>query len=209
MSVIYPELAAYLETSSRALEAIPGGRKRKLSDIALFVEECLAEGLSARLTFICTHNSRRSHMAQIWAQTAAARFGIARVETFSGGTEATSFDPRAVEALRRCGFRIDEVNGGGNPTYLVYFSDDQPPIEAFSKVFDAPPNPRRDFCAVLTCSEADSCCPVVIGSAKRVAIPYDDPKQFDGTGTESIIYDERCRLISVEMLYLFSHVGRD
>ncbi|MCK4776283.1 MAG: protein-tyrosine-phosphatase, partial [Candidatus Krumholzibacteria bacterium] len=65
----------------------------------------------------------------------------------------------------------------------------------------------EDFCAVMTCSQADKNCPVVVGASMRVAIPYDDPKAFDGTDQEAANYDERCRQISREMLYLFSAVN--
>jgi len=38
--------------------------------------------------------------------------------------------------------------------------------------------------------------------AARFALPYDDPKQSDGTPTEVKTYDERCRQIAREMLYM-------
>ena len=93
-------------------------------------------------------------MAQIWAHTAAHNLGKPRVETFSGGTEATAFDSRAVAALARAGFRVDTSGTGDNPVYRVRFSDDTDPMECFSKVYDRPPNPTQDFLAVMTCSQA-------------------------------------------------------
>ena len=41
---------------------------------------------SPQLNFICTHNSRRSHLGQIWAAIAGAYYNV-DVATFSGGTE--------------------------------------------------------------------------------------------------------------------------
>jgi hypothetical protein len=206
-SLLYEALVAHIGAGARSMEAIPSGRRDKLGGIARYVKERIAGGGDARLTFICTHNSRRSHMAQIWAQALAFHFGIERVYAFSGGTEATAFNPRAVAALRRCGFRIDKTGESENPTYHVRYSDNGPVIEAFSKVFDSPPNPRDGFCAVMTCSDADANCPFVAGASERVSIPYDDPKDFDGTGREALEYDERCRKISGEMMYLFSLVA--
>jgi protein-tyrosine-phosphatase len=203
---VIPVLAATIEAALEELERIPDDRRCALDRVARFVADRARDGRSARLTFICTHNSRRSQMAQVWAQTAAQHFGVPCVETYSGGTEASTFNPTAVAALERAGFRIDTSEEGGNPVSNVRSTDDMDPIECFSKVYDQPPNPRDDFCAVMTCSDADSECPFVLGAAERVSIPYDDPKEFDGTNRESDAYDERCRQIGREMLYLFSRV---
>ena len=80
------------------------------------------------------------------------------------------------------------------------------PLTCFSKVYNQAPNPKEGFCAVMTCSESDKNCPTVEGSAFRVAIPYLDPKEFDNTDKEAQAYDERCRQIAREELYVFSLV---
>lgn len=201
MNALTEDLAAYVRARVSEFDEIPADRKESLETLALHLAS-----RPARLTFICTHNSRRSHIAQLWAHAAADVHGIDGVTTYSGGTEATAFDPRAVAALARSGFRIEKKAEGDNPVYLVRHRPDRPPTEAFSKVYDQDPNPSNDFCAVMTCSQADSGCPFVPGASLRVAIPYEDPKAFDGTERESAAYDERCRQISREMLYLFSRV---
>jgi arsenate reductase len=206
-SVLYADLACYVGQREEAFGQIPGERKENLEAIAHYVGARIGAGRPARLTFICTHNSRRSHMSQIWAQTAAAHYGVDNVATFSGGTEATEFDRRAVAALRRAGFVIDRVEGERNAVYAVRYGEGAPVMKAFSKVYDAKSNPSEDYCAVMTCSQADKNCPVVRGASLRVSIPYDDPKDFDGSDQETAKYDERCRQISGEMLYLFSLVG--
>ncbi len=206
MVSVFPVLAATIEAVLGELDRIPDDRRRALDRVARFVADRARDGRCARLTFICTHNSRRSQMAQVWAQTAAQRFGVPCVESYSGGSEASAFNPRAVAALRRAGFRIDTSEEGSNPVSNVCSADDMDPMECFSKVYDQPPNPRDDFCAVMTCSDADAECPFVLGAADRVAITYDDPQVFDGTDRESDAYDERCRQIGREMLYLFSRV---
>jgi hypothetical protein len=208
MAQLNSKLTLYLTACLGFMEAIPDARKAKLGEIAGFVGSRVGRGDRARLTFICTHNSRRSQMAQIWAQAAATWYGVKGVSTFSGGTEATSFNPRAVAALGRAGFTVEKKDAGENPVYCIGYAAETPSIEAFSKVIDGDPNPREGFCAVMTCSNAEKNCPVVFGSAKRVVLPYEDPKAFDGTDRESLMYDERCRQISNEMLYLFSQVRR-
>ena len=147
---LYPALATFVNEAQAEVHTIPAERRVDLERLARFVRERLGAGEIARLVFICTHNSRRSHLAQVWAQTAAHVHGVRRVETFSGGTEATAFDRRAVAALERAGFRVDARGRGDNPRYVVRFSDQAEPMECFSKVHDQPPNPTRDFCAVMT-----------------------------------------------------------
>ena len=184
---------------------IPDDRKLALEQVASFIAERMAAGKPVELTFICTHNSRRSQMAQIWAVAAAAHYGVIGVETYSGGTEATAFNARAIGAIKREGFVV--VNPGGeNPHYRVRYAEGAPSIECFSKTYDDPFNPQRNFVAVMTCSQADEACPVVHGAALRVPIAYDDPKASDGTPEETSTYDARCRQIGAEMFYLLSRV---
>ncbi|MGB5285031.1 MAG: hypothetical protein WBN29_11010, partial [Polyangiales bacterium] len=71
---------------------------------------------------------------------------------------------------------------------------------------DDPFNPADGFAAIMTCSDADDACPVVMGAAIRAPIRYRDPKAADGTAQEVQAYDERCLQIATEMLYLFSRV---
>jgi protein-tyrosine-phosphatase len=206
--MIFPQLQIYIEASLRMFEQITDRRRSRLDVLTRYVEQCVAAEARARLTFICTHNSRRSQMAQIWAQTAAAWFRIPKVETYSGGTETTAFEPRAVAAMKRAGFRITATDESSNTVYRVQFDRDAPTMEAYSKVFSEDPNPTSKFCAVMTCASADRNCPLVPGVDLRVAIPYDDPKESDGTDQETAAYDERCRQISFEMLHLFSRVKK-
>jgi arsenate reductase len=205
---MYTQVARSVEDRIDEFDRIPAERRERLDAIARFVLDQRRASDAARLSFICTHNSRRSHMAQIWAQVAAEHFGIDRVETYSAGTEVTAFNPRAVAALERAGFRIDvaESSSDANPRYAVRFADDAMPMTAFSKRFDHAANPSEEFAAVMVCTDADEACPFVPGAADRFAIPYEDPKIADGTPREADAYDERCRQIAREMLYLFSRV---
>lgn len=207
-SGLFAALANHVIAAQEEVGVIPAARRAELEQLADFVRRQLDAGKTARLVFICTHNSRRSHLAQVWAQTAAHVYGLSGVETYSGGTEATAFNPRAVAALERAGFRITARDEGPNPGYAVRFSDEVESMLCFSKVYDQPPNPTEDFCAVMTCSAADAGCPVVFGAAERIAIRYDDPKEYDGVGIEEQKYDERCRQIAREMLFSMSRVPR-
>ena len=156
-------------------------RREKIAKLSDYVQRRIAQGEPARLNFICTHNSRRSHIAQIWAWAAARYYGIEPVETYSGGTEVTAFNPRAVAALVRAGFKIAPTTATANPVYHVRIHDHDRPQSAFSKVYTDAPNPQTSYCAVLTCAQVDQACPVVSGASARVSLSYDDPKAADDT----------------------------
>jgi len=183
-------------------------RRVVLDEIAANIVGLLKAGKPAQMTFICTHNSRRSHMSQIWAQTAAYYYGLDSIYAFSGGTEATACNCRTVAAMRRVGFAIEDATTGDNPVYVVRYAQDRPPIRAFSKLYNAPPNPKQDFIALMTCSIADKTCPVVHGALARYAIHYADPRLCDDTPTETAAYNERCREIAREMFYIMAEVRR-
>ncbi len=202
-----PQIRDYLADRAAEFDQIPAERKTQLEELALFVKSRIEAGESARLTFICTHNSRRSQMAQVWAAAAAQYYGVKGVETFSGGTEATAFNPRTVAALKRAGLNIEKVERSLNPHYAVSYQETGEPLICFSKVYDQSPNPETDFCAVMTCSQADKSCPMVKGSSERIAVPYDDPKVADDTPQEAEAYDTRCQQICREMLYVMSKVA--
>ncbi|WP_148080305.1 low molecular weight phosphatase family protein [Roseimaritima ulvae] len=202
-----PPLLSYLRDRASAFDAIPSDRRAELEQVATYIRERLQQSEPAKLIFVCTHNSRRSHLSQIWAQVAAEYYSLAGVETYSGGTEATAFNPRAVAALQRSGLKITTDNPDAtNPEYSVSIGDSATPQICFSKVYDAPPNPTQNFCAIMTCSQADEACPVVIGCELRMPIRYEDPKVADDTEYEAQRYDERSAQICTEMLYMMSQV---
>jgi protein-tyrosine-phosphatase len=205
---LLPALRPYVNEVAGELNTISAERKVVLDEIAATIAARLERGEEANLTFICTHNSRRSHMSQIWLQTAACYYGFDKVHAWSGGTDVTACNCRTVTALRRVGFDIQDATKGDNPLYLVRYADDHPPIPAYSKRYDADANPKRDFIALMTCSVADKSCPVVEGAIARYAIHYTDPRLCDDTPTETAAYNERCREIAREMFYIMSEVRR-
>ena len=205
---LLPSLNPYANEVAGELNAVPAERKVVLNEIAGTISAQLEAGKPAYLTFICTHNSRRSHMSQIWAQTAAYYYDLDQVSAYSGGTEMTACNSRTITAMRRVGFDIKDATTGDNPVYLVKYAGDRPPIRAYSKLYNADSNPRKDFIALMTCSSADKSCPVVKGSIARYPIHYIDPRLCDDTPTETTAYNERCREIAREMFYIMSEVRR-
>lgn len=145
-------------------------------------------------------------MGHLWAQLAAAYYEVGGISCFSGGTEATAFNPRAVKALVEAGMKITRLNKQENPVYRAILPGFPKGIDLFSKKYTDPPNPKEGFIAVMTCSDADEACPIVKGASSRHAIRYEDPKAFDDTREESARYRERSQQIAREMFYLFSNV---
>lgn len=175
-----------------------------LQSLIEYVQERKDIQHSIHLNFICTHNSRRSQFAQIWAQIAAHYHGI-DVHTYSGGIEETEFNERAIAALKKCGIKI-EKEGESNPVYSLIYAPEVLPIKMFSKLFDHDENPKEEFAAIMTCSHADEHCPHITGADQRIALDYSDPKEYDNTQLESEKYDERSLQIASEMWYVFSQV---
>jgi arsenate reductase (thioredoxin) len=203
---LFPALKSVVEKLTKEFGNIPIERKEVLNTLTTFIQQKKDVGQPVYLNFICTHNSRRSHISQLWAQAAAHYYNVDNVHCFSGGTEATAFNPRAVKAMKDVGFQIAVAKEGGNPIYEVKYAEDAATVTVFSKKYDDPYNHNKDFAAIMTCSHADENCPVVVGASARLPIRYNDPKEFDDTPLESVKYAERVQEIGREMLYIFSEV---
>lgn len=202
-SEILKPIREKIEQFEKGYSLIPEDRKQILQQLAAFVKKKQKAGEKAELNFICTHNSRRSHISQIWAQTAAVYYGVNTVHCYSGGTEATAFNLRAVNAMTEVGFNIVKTIESANPHYEIYFSETQKPLIAFSKVYSDSFNPSIGYAAVMTCSHADENCPLVIGAQTRISLPFNDPKDFDNTPQEAEKYHERVLEIGREICYAF------
>ena len=181
-------------------------RKEVLKPLLDFIQEKHSKKIKTRLNFICTHNSRRSHLAQVWAQTAAFHYNLKNVFCYSGGTEATAMFPMVAETLANTGFEIQKITDGSNPVYALKFDHNEPPIIGFSKRYDDAFNPESRFIAIMTCSQADGGCPFIAGAQERVAITFEDPKAFDNTPQQAEKYNERSKQIAEEMFYIFSKI---
>ena len=188
------------------INTIPKERKPLLQEYIDFIKQKIEDNDPILINAICTHNSRRSHLTQIWSQVMASEFGIDNVFAFSGGTEATAMFPMVPQVLEKTGFSITKLSEEKNSVYSVKYSDNAHPVVCFSKTYDNKFNPKSDYVAIMTCSDADEKCPVVFGSAKRVRLTYDDPKAFDNTPQQEEKYMERSTQIATEMKYVFSNL---
>ncbi|GAB4251398.1 MAG: protein-tyrosine-phosphatase [Vicingaceae bacterium] len=189
------------------VDNISDERKKLFSGLILYIQEKREEKAQVLLNFICTHNSRRSQFAQLWAKVAADYYHIP-VESFSGGVEITAFNERAINSLKRFGFKIKSIPNGNNPYYFVSWKEEMNGLKMFSKTFDDPINPKNNFAAIMTCSHADENCPFVAGCEVRIPIRYEDPKNYDDTPLEQCFYDYRSFEIATEMFYVFSKIKK-
>ena len=183
---------------------IPSTRKVLLTQIIDYIKSKIDNNQEINLNFICTHNSRRSQLSQVWAKVASVYYGI-EINSYSGGVEVTAFNERAIDSLVRSGFSVLFENST-NPKYEISYAENENPIIAFSKLFDDDFNKADYFVAIMTCSDADENCPLIPKAEKRIPLRYDDPKSHDDTSIESEKYDERSLQIASEMFYIFSQI---
>lgn len=188
------------------VETITTQRKETLKPLIAFIQNEVDANQEIRLNFICTHNSRRSHLAQVWAQTLAHYFKIKNVFCYSGGTVSTALFPMVAETLKNSGFEIHKMSEGDNPIYTIKYSENEHPVIGFSKGLDDNFNPKSKFAAIMTCSRADKSCPHIAGAEKRIPVTYDDPKAFDNTPQQAEKYSQRSLQIATELFYVFAQI---
>ncbi len=205
---MFEKLTHTIESLIEEFDSISSDRKVLLDELSIYLKEKIFSTKNVCLVFICTHNSRRSHLAQIWAQAASYYHKIDNIQTFSGGTQKTSFNISAVLALKKAGFKIKTGSEGRNPKYKVRYAKKVEPLICFSKTYDNIKNPCLGFVAIMTCSDADDACPVIEGAEYRTSLAYEDPKIYDGTNKEESAYEERSLQIGLEMLYVFHQLAR-
>lgn len=205
-TILFPEIENTINTFN--FETISEERSSILQPLIDFIQFKVETNSQVRLNLICTHNSRRSHLSQVWAQTAAAHYNIKNVFCYSGGTEATAMFPLVSKTLAKQGFQIKIISEGNNPIYSIKFSENEHPVIGFSKTFDNDFNPKSEFAAIMTCSSADKGCPFIAGAEKRIPITFEDPKAFDNTPQQAEKYEERSLQIANEMFYVFSKIKK-
>ena len=200
---MFPDLISLIEQLN--VDSISESRFESLNDVKEFVQEKVDLKKTIELNFICTHNSRRSILGQVWAKTMAEYYAVPQVNTYSGGTEKTGVYPAIIRTLEAQGFQIN-AEEGHNPHYEISFGKDLPVIHAYSKTYDDSSNPSTHFAAIMTCNHADENCPLILGCEKRISLTYDDPKAFDNTPIQMEKYEERSLQIATEMKYIFSNI---
>lgn len=207
-SIMQDPISTKIQTLLSQEDQISDERKKELEFLAKEIHSQMKETGFSKATFVCTHNSRRSQLAQIWFWRALEHFELDNISSYSGGTEATAFNHRMVSALQRFGFDIQALDETKNSKYVVRSGKaKEREMVLFSKKYADSFNPQQDFIAVMVCSQADKACPFVPGAFSRVALPYEDPKVADDTPLEAKSYDDKVVEIGREVLYLVKRVN--
>ena len=182
-------------------------RKKILLKISETVAREYTENNVVNLNFICTHNSRRSQLGQVWAFYAANYFNL-NIHAFSGGTEVTAFYRNTVKTLQAVGFDFKIVEfSHQNPKYLISYKESTRSIFGFSKRFDDETN-KNPFIAITTCNNADKNCPFIPTAIERFHLPFVDPKFSDGTPEQSATYLKTNEQIAAEIFFIFTEIKR-
>jgi len=182
-------------------------RIQLLKSIAHFIAEELIANRKVNINYICTHNSRRSQLSQVWSSYAAYYFKLTEVKSFSGGTAVTAFFRNTVKTLQDVGFTFQISKfSHENPVYAINYKNGINPIIGFSKLYDDTHN-EKPFIAITTCSNADENCPFIPDAIQRFHLPFNDPKAFDNTLIQSEKYLEANKQIAGEIHYIFKTIN--
>lgn len=201
--ILFPDIENVIK--SLKTETISDARKTELQPFTDFIQSKVSNDEEIRINFICIHNSRRSHLSQVWAQTLAHHFKVKNVFCYSGGTENSALFPMIAETLKNSGFQIKTISTGNNPIYSIKYSENQHPIIGFSKKLDDDFNPKSKFVAIMTCDSANEACPFVSGAEKCIPT-FEDPKAFDNTPQQAEKYSERSLQIATELFHVFFQI---
>ena len=182
-------------------------RIKVLLEISKKITEEYTKNKVVNLNFICTHNSRRSQLGQVWTFYAANYFNL-NIHAFSGGTEVTAFYKNTVKTLQSVGFEFTVVDfSHENPKYAITFKESENSILGFSKRFDDETN-KSPFIAITTCNNADKNCPFIPAALERFHLPFVDPKFSDETSAEEETYLQTSREIASEIYFIFFEVKK-
>ena len=182
-------------------------RKDKLVELAQIIKINHEQQNTVKITFICTHNSRRSQFSQVWAHVSSLYFKLDFIKPFSGGIEIDTVNLNVINSLINTGLKIEKTLRGKAIYQLKSFKKDKG-INLYSKVYNSKLNPSEHFIAIMTCSDADQMCPVIKGAYKKISLPYSDPRVADNTGLEKEVYNQTCSIIAEEMFYLMKQVKK-
>ena len=193
-----------LNKLSKAQIEISKERKSELAEIARTIGERVNHN-PVSLIFVCTHNSRRSVFAEVWASVFIAHYNLP-LKAYSGGTEVTAVNQNTLACLESLGFDLTYDTSVKNPKVDIKISEKKT-ITTFSKVYDDDFNAQSNFFALMMCMHAAENCPFIPNSLGRINLPYKDPKAYDDSPLKEKKYTETAFLIGTEFWYLFGLIA--
>jgi len=162
-------------------------KKNLLDDIISKIQKSLK--ITNNIVFLCTHNSRRSQLCQVWGIILSKIYNI-DLKFNSAGTEKTEVNKNILYCFSHIGLEVK-----GNKIIYEDLS-----ISLHSKLLDEiQPN---KFISIMTCSDAEKSCPSDSRSIKNISMTYQDPKVFDYKEKEKDEYLKTSKLIAKELNYV-------
>lgn len=198
--ILEPALQTYLQGAARLAPAPE--HIAVLDTLAGFIRKARDGGTPAGLAFLCTHNSRRSQMAQCAAQALAIYHNMPQMFCLSAGSQATDTHPEARAALGRAGFAIQQLDPWPNGSYWAGISPHSG-VELYSKTVDQVTWPAWPIASIAVCSAAADACPIPPTATLRLALPFEDPRHADGTPAAPAAYDACLLQITTALVYAF------
>lgn len=187
---------------------IDANRIQLLTTIAKFTANELKSNKKVNLNYICTHNSRRSQLAQVWSSYASNYYNLSKIKSFSGGTDVTAFYRNTVKTLQEVGFNFQIIEfSHQNPVYSINYTNCKNPIIGFSKLYNDEFN-KKPFIAITTCSNAEENCPFIPNAIKRFHLPFNNPKTFDNSLYKAEKYLETNKQIAGEVHFIFEMIKK-
>ena len=170
------------------------GRLQILDKIALEIYKSKSAHLEVvNVVFVCTHNSRRSQMAQLLLQLFLDEVGITEISVYSCGTEKTNLPTPLLALIDQQGLEYKKQAAGGILVENKYC--------LFSKTYDDETLPTHSI-AIMVCDSANESCPFVPSFHQRISLEYVDPKISDNTPHQDKTYQKCWNKIAAEMAYL-------
>ena len=123
--------------------------------------------MTARVLFLCVHNSARSQMAEGLLRARAGE----RFEVHSAGNVATEVRPLAIRAMAEIGI---DISGQRSKSATEYAGQ------------------RFDY-AITVCDDATEACPYFPGATTQVHWRFDDPTAAAGSDDQQLDLFRRVR----------------
>tara|TARA_B100001079_G_scaffold142196_1_gene121790 strand:+ start:344 stop:916 length:573 start_codon:yes stop_codon:yes gene_type:complete len=166
-------------------------KKNYLDDVVSKIEKILP--ITNNIVFLCTHNSRRSQLCQVWGSILSKIYNI-DLKFNSAGTEKTEVHKTIFYCFSNVGIEIKDSK--------IFYGDLS--LSLHSKVLEEIQSDK--FISIMTCSDAEKSCPSDSRSIRNISMIYQDPKIFDDTEKEREEYSKTSKLIAEELNYIIKNL---
>ncbi|MFD1294284.1 hypothetical protein ACFQ5N_10590 [Lutibacter holmesii] len=173
-----------------------------LESIATAIVQTLKQNKTVNLNYISTNNSQRSQISQVWSTYAAHYFKLSNINSFSGGTNVTSFHRKTVKTLQKVGFTFKIIEfSHQNPTYAIGYHNYIKPILVFSKLYNHDLNPSPFFAITNNAFE------IIPEAIQQFEMPFNNINNFEHSINKAEEYAALNKQIAGEIHFIFHRVS--